>query len=76
LFCSQFLAIIRFKAVSNFGSYLPYSQALAFCVLPFLAQLVPIIRLETAIITCFSTLYNLNVSFASETDKYSYLAAG
>jgi hypothetical protein len=56
------------------GPYLAYSQALAFRVLHFLPQVVQIIRLAAAVITCLSTLCNLNVSFAGETDKYVYLA--
>ena len=62
------------KPFQDSGSYLAYSQTLAFRVLHFLPQVVQIIRLATAVIICLSTLCNLNVSFDDETDNYPYLA--
>ena len=42
--------------------------------LQILAHFVQIIRLDSFVTRCVSVFYNLNVSFADETDNYFYLA--
>jgi len=47
---------------------------LQFALCSFLPHFVQFIRLDIAATLFISTLYNLNVSFADETDNYFYLA--